>query len=300
MMALAPACAELERTLQRRRRRPTHRPPTTTVSTALDPGRHHRCSPSRCVEPLTDLRALTFNIGAAALPRAASILSWLRRRSDDVIVLTETSGGAGTQLLIDGLRARGYRTYRTVDRRDRGVVLATRVAVAERLDAHVNVTLPWRVAGVVLDTRPHVAVLGVYVPSRDRSDLKITRKREFIDSLVASVGSLPTGLRRNLVLAGDYNAVARHHQPALPGFFPYEYAMHDELRGFGLAAAHELLPRSQQPHSWIGRTGNGYLYDYMYVGEGLAPRLGRCSYLHGPRTRRLSDHAALAVRLRLG
>jgi exodeoxyribonuclease-3 len=84
----------------------------------------------------------------------------------------------------------------------------------------------------------------------------------------------------------------------LPGFFPYEYDFHDELSRLGLGPAHELKPYgSRHPHSWIGRTGIGYLYDYAHLGAALEPRLQRCQYLHGPRQQRLSDHAALAVRL---
>jgi exodeoxyribonuclease-3 len=229
------------------------------------------------------------------------ILSWLAQRSDDVIVLSETSAGAGTTLLRDGLHTRGYATHFTVDARDRGVLVASRLPVHEILDSHLSITLPWRVSGVVLDTEPRVAVLGVYVPSRDRSPRKVERKQSFIASLLKSVSSLPSELRRHLLLIGDYNVVARRHQPALPGFFPYEYAMHDELEDHGLRPAHELLgPHRAQPHSWIGRTGTGYLYDYVHVGDALHDRVERCAYLHGPRTRGLSDHAAVAARVRLG
>lgn len=245
------------------------------------------------------LTTLTFNIGAAALPRAGAILQWLRKRSDDLIVLSETSAGPGTEFLRKGLEAAGYATYARMEGRDRGVLVATRLSVREPLSSHLGVTLPWRVAGVVLDTSPPVALVGVYVPSRDRSPAKVARKRVFIESLLDSVRGLPDSLRKRLLLVGDYNAVARHHDPPLPGFFPYEYELHDELGRIGLTPAHELRPRGSHPHSWIGRTGIGYLYDYVHVGVGLRRRVERCSYLHGPRTRGLSDHAALAVRLRL-
>lgn len=254
---------------------------------------------SRRITPAPSLKALTFNIGAAAETRATAILGWLRGRSDQVIVLTETSRGPGTQLLIAGLERRGYRTFSMPHDRDRGVVLATRIPVRQQLDAQLSLTLPWRAAGVVLDTRPAIAVVGVYVPSRDRSDVKIARKREFIESLLASVVRLPPSVRDRLLVLGDYNAVAHDHDPPLPGFFEYEYRLHTEFAELGLTAAHVLRPHAQQPYSWIGRTGNGYLYDYAHAGSELHDRLTRCAYLHGPRERRLSDHAALAVGLRL-
>jgi exodeoxyribonuclease III len=247
------------------------------------------------------LGVLTLNVGAAAPWRATQILAWLGRRPEDVIVLSETSAGAGTALLRSGLERRGYSTHFTSDARDRGVLVASRLRVVGILEPTRSVTLPCRAIGVVLDTRPQVALLGVYVPSRDRSPAKVLRKQHFIESLLRSLGALPERLRRRLLIAGDLNVVPRHHVPKLPGFFPYEYELHERLEQLGLRAAHELLrPEQPHPHSWIGRTGLGYLYDYVHVGRGLHDRVERCAYLHGPRTRRLSDHAAVAARVRLG
>lgn len=266
---------------------------------AHEDGRHRRCTPTHCLAANTTLRALSLNIGAAAAPRAEAILAWLRRRSEDVFVITETSAGDGTRLLLEGLRARGYRTFSATDTRDRGVAVASRLPIHSLLDRHLSLTLPWRAAGVVLDTQPRVALIGVYVPSRDRTPAKVARKEHFLDSLLASVQGLPVSLRGRLLVMGDYNTVSRRHLPRLPGFFPYEYAFHDQLERLGLVSAHELLSMDTQPHSWIGRTGNGYLYDYAHVGPSLHSTLERCSYLHGPRERGLTDHAAVAVRLAL-
>jgi exodeoxyribonuclease-3 len=294
MTALAAACPARQTT---RIREPG---PKQRGALAHEDGRHRRCTPSLCLVSHAGVRALSLNIGAAAPPRASAILAWLRRRSEDVLVLTETSRGDGTRLLLDDLEARGYKTFSTVEGRDRGVAVASRIPVHSMLDDRLSLTLPWRVSGVVLDTSPRIALIGVYVPSRDRSPLKIARKEAFITSLLASIRDLSPSLRNRLLLAGDYNTVARHHLPRLPGFFPYEYALHEELEELGLHAAHELRSRGSQPHSWIGRTGNGYLYDYIHVGKALHSCVERCDYLHGPRERRLSDHAAVTVRLRIG
>jgi exodeoxyribonuclease-3 len=292
--ARASGCPARERTraldpINARRTAPIH-----------DDGRHRRCTPTFCLASHTSLQVLSLNIGAAAVPRAKAILSWLRSRSEDVFVLTETSRGKGTRLLLDGLRARGYSTFSTVETPDRGVAVASRIPIHDVLDSQLSLTLPWRASGVVLDTRPRVSLIGVYVPSRDRTPVKVARKEAFLASLLQSVRGLTSGLRSRLLVVGDYNAVARRHNPPIPGFFPYEYAFHEELEGLGLKAAHELRGESVQPHSWIGRTGNGYLYDYVHVGKALQSSVERCSYLHGPRERRLTDHAAVTVRLRLG
>jgi exodeoxyribonuclease-3 len=274
---------------------------TTLVQTKRPIARPRRKpTRARLGPPTQAVKLLTFNIGAAAVPRAEVILRWLRSRSDDVVVLTETSSGAGTTLLAEGLRAHGLRVYHSPEPRERGVLLASRIPIARDLSDQLGVTLPCRVVAVVLDTSPRrFALAGVYIPSRDRSEAKVARKQAFIRSLQAALSGLPAAQRDRLVVAGDYNAVARAHEPALPGFFQWEYGLHENLESMGLRPAHELRPNGSQPHSWIGRTGLRYLYDYVHVGCGLQRAVERCEYLHGPRERRLSDHAAVAVRLKV-
>jgi exodeoxyribonuclease III len=255
--------------------------------------------PTRRRTANVEASVLTFNISVAAEPRAAKILSWLRRRRDDVIVLSETSAGTGTQLLKASLEADGYATFSAVEDRERGVLVASRLPASGSLQA-ASVTVPCRAQGVVLGSSPQLTVLGIYVPSRDRSPEKVARKERFIASLIESIEKMPATERSRLMVLGDYNAVPRDHHPPLPGFFPYEYEFHERLSSLGLSPAHELKPYgSSQPHSWIGRTGLGYLYDYAHLGSELGRRITSCRYLHGPRQQRLSDHAALAVRLRL-
>jgi len=160
--------------------------------------------------------------------------------------------------------------------------------------------LPWRIAAVRLAIEPSVTVLGIYVPSRDRSPAKVARKQKFIRSFLQSLAGLPPRTRRSLVIAGDYNVVSRRHMPPRPGFFPYEYEMHETLEELGFVSSHEIISRRKHPHSWIGRTGDGYLYDYIHVGEALQDRLDLCRYVDVTRARRLSDHLAVAASWRLG
>jgi exodeoxyribonuclease-3 len=221
------------------------------------------------------------------------------RRRDDVIVLTETSAGAGTLLLHEGLEERGYAVIATPPANDRGVLIASRLPVRERICATFDVTLPWRIAAIRLTTEPSVTVLGIYVPSRDRSPAKVARKQKLILSFLKSLAGLPPKTRRNLVIAGDYNVVSRRHVPPRRSFFPYEYEMHETLEELGFVSSHEIVRKRKHPHSWIGRTGEGYLYDYIHVGEALQSRLHLCRYVDDTRARRLSDHLAVAASWRL-
>lgn len=234
------------------------------------------------------------NIGAAAEERAGFILEWLRRRAEDLIVLTETSPGPGTAFLSSGLAEHGYEIIGTPATNDRGVLIASRVPVLRRLCTKFDVTLPWRTAGVLLKTCPPLAVVGVYVPSRDRSPAKIARKEAFIKSFLVALEGLPIRLREHLLIVGDYNVISRRHEPPRKGYFSFEYAMHEALERLGFTSGHELCLNSRHPHSWIGRTGDGYLYDYVHLGGAVQSRLDACEYLQDTRNRRLSDHAAVA------
>ena len=244
------------------------------------------------------LAILTINIGAAARERAGELLGWLARRPEDVFVLTETSAGSGTAYLLERFHQAGFVVLHTPNwSGDRGVAIVSRVQVVEPLTAFAGVTIPSRVAAAVLDTTPSVAVAGVYVPSRDRSAHKTSKKQTFVASLLEALDGLPAETRDRLVLGGDYNVIGRTHQPLHTGFLPFEFGLLERLEAHGLVDAHERCSPGMQAYSWIGRTGDGYRYDYFHVGPVLAERIRACRYLHETREQRLTDHAAVSLTL---
>ena len=245
------------------------------------------------------LSVLTVNIGAASPERARLLLDWLARRPEEVLVLTETSAGPGTAWLLDRFRRAGFTVIKTPDADgERGSALVSRVRVARDLTAEfAAVSVPCRVSAAVLGTEPAISVIGVYVPSRDRSAGKTERKQRFIRTLVEACDKLPGDLREHLVLGGDYNVIGRTHRPLHPGFLPFEFGLLEGLRERGLVDAYEHVAPGEQAYSWIGRTGDGYRYDYLHVGPGLAGLIGTCSYLHETRQFGLTDHAAMTLTL---
>jgi exodeoxyribonuclease-3 len=246
------------------------------------------------------LRILTINIGAASRLRAEKLLTWLAARPEDVFMLTETSAGTGTAFLLDQFRRAGYVVVKTPDDGDRGAAIVSRVHVFDEELAPLNkVTIPARVAAAVLDTQPRVSAISVYVPSRDRSVDKTERKQQFIGSLLDALANLPTVSRGGLVLGGDYNVISRTHQPRHVGFLPFEYGLLETLTESGLIDAHQHCTPGAQPHSWIGRTGEGYQYDYFHVARDLSTRIEACAYLHETREQQLTDHAAVTLSLRV-
>ncbi len=245
------------------------------------------------------LAILTVNVGAASRERAEAILRWLAQRTEDVFVLTETSNGAGTTYLLDHFRRAGFAVVHTQDvNGDRGAALVSRVRIAEVLSARfATVTVQGRCAAALLDTRPAVAVVSVYVPSRDRSVDKTHKKQAFVASLLRALEALPDDLRPRLVIGGDYNVIGRTHRPIHRGFLPFEFGLLEALQACGFVDAYEHCSPGEQAYSWIGRTGDGYRYDYFHVGRELAGCITGCTYLHETRELRLTDHAAVALNL---
>jgi exodeoxyribonuclease III len=245
------------------------------------------------------LSMLTVNIGAASPERARPLLDWLARRPEEVLVITETSAGPGTSWLLDRFRTAGFAVIKTADADgERGSAMVSRVRLARDLTAEfAAVSIPCRVAAAVLDTEPAISVIGVYVPSRDRSAEKTERKQRFIRTFVESCDKLPDDLRHHLLLGGDYNVIGKTHRPLHPGFLPFEFGLLDGLLERGLVDAFEHIAPDDRAYSWIGRTGDGYRYDYMHVGPGLAGLISACSYLHETRQLNLTDHAAMTLTL---
>jgi exodeoxyribonuclease-3 len=135
------------------------------------------------------------------------------------------------------------------------------------------------------------------VPSRDRSADKTEKKKAFVASLLGAMDTLPAETRARVVFGGDYNVIGRTHQPLHPGFLPFEFGLLERLEACGLVDAHERCSPGMQVYSWIGRTGDGYRYDYFHVGPALAGRIRACAYLHETREQRLTDHAAVSLTL---
>jgi exodeoxyribonuclease-3 len=102
-----------------------------------------------------------------------------------------------------------------------------------------------------------------------------------------------------LVFLGDLNIVSRQHVPRFTTFRSWEYDALEALERYGLVDAYALLYPNEQVHSWIGRKGAGYRYDYAFVSAGLVPYLVDCEYTHQPRELGLSDHAAVVLTLNL-
>ena len=208
----------------------------------------------------------------------------------DLLVLTETRANKGTEQLLAALEAAGYDSLapEPPTAGERGVAVLGRVPPSRPRQS----ALPHRLVGAEAGgTR----LLAVYVPSRDASRSKIERKRRFLEQMTEVVRTSAGSGR--VVLMGDLNIIGRDHEPRYSMFRTWEYDALSQLTALGLVDAFAEMHPGAQAHSWIGRTGNGYRFDYVFVTRDLMGSVRGCEYLQEPRERGLSDHAALLLTL---
>lgn len=245
----------------------------------------------------TTLDVLTFNLNNPSRERAERQLDYLAARPEPVLVLTETADSAGCDLLASRFTAAGYSvTFPRPGRGERGVMVVSRIAT--RPGPAEAAYLPHRCVSVTVDSdEGEVDVIGLYVPSRDATEVKTARKRAFLDQLRTG---LPPGTGLRLVL-GDLNILEPAHTPRYRFFQRFEYAAYEWFGMAGYRDAFRVLHPDALEYSWVGRTGDGYRYDHAHASTGLVTALRGCSYVHDVRTgpNRLTDHSALTVSLAL-
>jgi exodeoxyribonuclease-3 len=238
------------------------------------------------------LGILTLNVANPSSARAERQLAWLSERSEQVLVLTETSSGSGTKLLRDRLRAAGWevRGGGDVEGRERGVAIATRVRAAPR-EREIVSFLPSRAE---LMTIGELDIVGLYVPSRDESHEKIERKHRFCTAVSGFLAERPV---REAIVIGDLNVLEPVHRPHYGIFRDWEYRLYDEFLVRDFVDAYRLQHPTGMEHSWVDYENRGYRFDHVFVSQSLAGRVSRCDYDHSPRESDLSDHSALVLEL---
>lgn len=244
------------------------------------------------------LDVLTFNLNNPGRPRAERQFAFLTSRPEPVLVLTETAPSAGCDWLAQQFTEAGYHVeFPQPERGERGVMLVSRLALAPS-DTRVDY-LPHRAVAAYVETdQGPVEVIGLYVPSRDTSPVKVARKQRFLRECCYA---LPSGHASQRVVIGDHNVIEPHHQPRYPFFRRWEYDFYKWFAEAGYVDAFRRLHPYAAEYSWVGRTGDGYRYDHVHVSESLTDTVRSCLYIHEPRTMetRLTDHSALTVQLDL-
>lgn len=244
------------------------------------------------------MRFATLNVSGPSAARAGRLLEFLPSLEADVLVLTETRQNQGTADLLRFYKDSGYAVVaaQSMDVSERGVAVIQRAGRPVQLAHELTAEARHRLVASEMGADQVITVVGAYVPSRDASPAKIARKQRFLAQMTALAGRWA---HERLVFLGDLNIVSRQHVPHFSTFRCWEYDALEALERHGLVDAYALLHPGEQVHSWIGRKGAGYRYDYAFVSAGLVPYLADCEYVHRPRELGLSDHAAVVLTLDL-
>ena len=140
--------------------------------------------------------------------------------------------------------------------------------------------LSHRLVVEAVDLGDPLTLIAAYVPSRGASPGKIERKKRFLPQFL-NVLEEPAHLQGTIVM-GDLNVVSYDHIPKYSVFRHWEYESLERIEELGFVDAFASLHPGEQAHSWIGRTGSGYRYDYAFVSPDLAASVIDCEYLHDP------------------
>lgn len=257
---------------------------------------------------MVNLQIMTLNIGNPSIDRARRQVAWLEERSEDVFVLSETKKSAGcnyieeyfTQygfdLLTMGSEKRYFVYFPKSRTDDLGVMVISKIPIQNTYtifsEDHIYRT---RFAGCdLVYNNKHLRIIGIYVPSRDGSEKKITRKKGFCVDTAKHIKTLEN---LSTVICGDFNIIDRGHKPSYTTFLDWEYSFYDFFGKEGYLDAFKHCYPDKQEYSWVGRTDGGYRYDYFFVSEMLKHNIADCSYLHETRTESLTDHSAVILKL---
>lgn len=258
-----------------------------------------------------NLSILALNVSRPPKARAVALLTWLAERDEDVFVLTEIGSGDGSAWLAATFSATGFSVVGDLPRaRDLGVLIVGRGIELRRDETAPPAPLPGRIEAAVLPPAPDgcitpdgraLRLAGVYGvasdPVRYASSTQRQRKRAWLSAYDAWLSDWPATTEPALVI-GDLNIVDPVYDDRLP------YVLPEEVQAYaGHSSRHGLVDlwRARNPDavevSWVDHSGAGCRYDHAFGTPELMTHVTDCGLVDEPRTRGLSDHAALTLTL---
>lgn len=257
---------------------------------------------------ISKIRLLSLNIGNPSIERAKRQCEWLKSRPEDVFVLTETKNSKGCAYIEDFFLQYGYDLFSLESlvnynvnfpksqTGDLGVMIISKYPIKVMINLFEKDSIYFsRQTEVLISIEDTVlSIVGLYVPSRDRRPEKIERKRKFINSCQKFLGETQSAKR---IIMGDLNVLDRNHIPHYKTFYEWEYDFYDEFLRNGYVDVYKYCNPDIQDYSWVGRTNDGYRYDYCFVSEDLKDGLLNCEFLHETRSSKLTDHSAIVLEL---
>lgn len=257
---------------------------------------------------MESIKLLSLNIGNPSLTRAVRQCEWLSKRDEDVFVLTETKNSQGCSFIEDFFLNQCHTLFdqdskieydvrfpRSVTG-DLGVMIICKHRIVDTRYIFENNSIYYsrQLESSVQYNNMALNIMGLYVPSRDRTEKKIQRKKNFIDDIIKNIN---TSAKSTSIIMGDLNILDQKHFPHYSTFYKWEYDFYDDIIKCGYKDAYRLCNPTTNDYSWIGRTGDGYRYDYCFVSDDLIQNVISCSFDHETRNLKLTDHSAITIEL---
>ena len=245
------------------------------------------------------IELLTLNLRNPSYERVIKQIDWIEKRTEDIFILTETKNSKGCNYLEEYFKDRkGIQKYYTCFPKNQngnlGVMLISKWSInSVDLCFDAESEFYGRIINAEIQhIKNKINIMGIYVPSRDKTEEKIRRKRFFIETLLDYVKTKPID-----IVCGDFNILDRFHEPQYKTFFGWEYDFYDQLQELKYLDAYKHFNPLYNEHTWVGRTNNGYKYDYFFVSDKLKEYLDSCKYVHETRNTKLTDHSAVKLNI---
>lgn len=253
---------------------------------------------------------LSLNIGNPSVERAKKQCDWLDKRSEDIFVLTEAKVSQGCLYIAEHFQQYGYDLftmnssveysvfYPKSNTGDLGVMIISKYPIKKKLSffSDDSIYFSRQAESIILSETMQLNVMGLYVPSRDRSEWKIERKKKFVEEIQKFLMNSDNNKK---IIMGDLNILERTHRPHYSTYFDWEYDFYDTIIKSGYIDAFKYCSPDIQEYSWVGRTNDGYRYDYCFISSDLEKSILKCNYVHETRNIRITDHSAITMEIEL-
>lgn len=259
---------------------------------------------------MNSLNILTINIGNPSLDRARNQVKWLEQRFEDIFVLTETKESEGCKYIANyfdkpnnidlfsfNTPQKYYVYYPRSITGDLGVMIISKIPIeiGYSIFDKSHKFYSRFAACQIMYCNIKLNIIGLYIPSRDSSVEKINRKIEFCTDVAKYIKDMQIP---NNIICGDFNILDRNHIPHYSTFLDWEYRFYDFFINLKYVDVFRYCYPNINEYSWVGRTNDGYRYDYFFVSESLIKNITDCHFLHDTRTtNRITDHSALSLKL---
>ena len=251
---------------------------------------------------------MSLNIGNPSIDRAKAQVKWIEEREEDIFILTETKNSEGCNYIENYFfqyeynffslnPGQKYNVYFPKSKtNDLGVMVVSKFPI-KNMFSLFDLENRFHTRIVDVDIEYHnkdVHIIGLYVPSRDRTDEKVQRKKMFLIEVAKHINMLK---KSSCVICGDLNILEKNHIPHYSTFFDWEYAFYDYFSKQNFLDAYRYCFPQNNEYSWVGRTNDGYRYDHCFVSNDILPNIKKCFYVHETRNDSLTDHSAIVLHL---